>query len=363
LILGGTGFIGRHLLAELLASGLCDHIRIADKRPPATAYLGDMEKLYTDKIVEYKQANLSNPQHVTKAFTSDGGKYDWVINLAAETRYGQEENAYKQFILDLSLLCAQEAEKQGVERFIEFSTGHGMYFSGKKGATEKDSVKPWTLLAKFKQQAEDEIKKKCPKLPLIIVRPATVYGPGDMNGLMPRIVVGATYTVSKDKMDLLWTADMRINTVHVVDCAKATVLLLQKGEAGTTWNLCDKNDTTQGKFNSILEEIFGIKTGFMGSLLSNLAQLKLDYAAKTANDNHMGPWSDMTVNAGIKFTPLSPFLDKELLANNPVFIDGTAIESIGFKYQHPDLTKKLIEDEIKYFVDQQIFPKIEKLTK
>jgi len=160
LILGGTGFIGRHVLKEILESGVASHIRIADKRPAQTTYQGDLEKLYTDKIVEYKQANLSNPQHVTKAFANDAGKYDWVINLAAETRYGQEDNAYKQFVLDLSLLCAQEAEKQGVEKYIEFSTGHGMYSSGKKGATEKDTAKPWTLLAKYKLNAEEEIKKK-----------------------------------------------------------------------------------------------------------------------------------------------------------------------------------------------------------
>jgi nucleoside-diphosphate-sugar epimerase len=363
LILGGTGFIGRHILRELIDNKIASHIRIADKRPYQTAYCGEYEKYYTDKLVEYKQSNLSNQQHVTKAFTSDGGKYDWVINLAAETRYGQEENAYKQFVLDLSLLCAQEAEKMGVEKYIEFSTGHGLYTSGKKGATEKDTPKPWTLLGKYKLMAEEEIKKKCPKLPLIIVRPAIVYGPGDINGLMPRIICGATYTQTKEKMDLLWTSEMRINTVHVYDVAKATILLLEKGQAGTTWNLCDKNDTNQGKINAILEEIFGIKTGFMGSIISSLAQLKLDYAAKTANENHMGPWSDMTQTAGIKFTPLSPFLDKELLTNNPVFIDGSGIESIGFKYEHPELNKALIDESIKYFVDQQLFPKVEKLTK
>lgn len=181
-----------------------------------------------------------------------------------------------------------------------------------------------------------------------------------MNGLLPRIICAATYTVTKGKMDLLWSADMKINTVHVRDVAKATILLCEKGKVGSTYNLCDKNDTTQGKFNSILEDIYGIKTGYFGSLLSNLASLNMELAAKTANDNHMNPWSDMIQKAGIKFTPLSPFLDKEILYNNPVFIDGTAIESLGFKYSHPDLTKDLIKEEISYFVDQNVFPKIEK---
>jgi len=208
--------------------------------------------------------------------------------------------------------------------------------------------------------AEEEIKKKCSKLNYIIVRPSIVYGTGDMLGLMPRIICAATYTTSKGKMELLWSGDMRINTVHVNDVAKATIFLCDKGKVGSTYNLCDKNDTTQGKFNAILEDLYGIKTGYFGVIFSNLAALNMEMAARTANDNHMGPWSEMTISANIKFTPLSPFLDKELLYNNPTFIDGSAIESLGFKYDVPDLTKKSIEEEIQYFVDQNIFPKVEK---
>lgn len=184
-----------------------------------------------------------------------------------------------------------------------------------------------------------------------------------MTGLLPRIICGATYTYTKGKMDMLWNADMKMNTVHVRDVAKATVLLCEKGKVGSVFNLCDKNDTTQGKFNAILEDIYGIKTGYFGTIMSQLASLNMDLAAKTANDNHMNPWSDMTLKAEIKFTPLSPFLDKELLYNNPCFIDGSAIESIGFKYTQPDLTKDLINEEIQYFVDQKIFPKVDKLEK
>lgn len=81
LLLGGTGFIGRHILKELIDNDICSHIRVVDKRPPATTFQGDLEKYYTNKIVEFKQANLSNAQAVAKAFENQDGKYDWVINL------------------------------------------------------------------------------------------------------------------------------------------------------------------------------------------------------------------------------------------------------------------------------------------
>lgn len=81
LLLGGTGFIGRHILKELIDNNICSHIRVADKRPPATTFQGELEKYYTDKIVEFKQANLSNPTAVAKVFENKDGNYDWVINL------------------------------------------------------------------------------------------------------------------------------------------------------------------------------------------------------------------------------------------------------------------------------------------
>lgn len=38
---------------------------------------------------------------------------------------------------------------------------------------------------------------------------------------------------------------------------------------------------------------------------------------------------------GILNTPLTPFIDKELLYNNHVAVDGTAIQATGFTYNHP----------------------------
>jgi len=179
-----------------------------------------------------------------------------------------------------------------------------------------------------------------------------------MNGLMPRMICAATYIGGKEKLKLLWTEDMKINTVHVDDVAAGIVLLFQKGKIGEIYNLCDKNDTTQGIFNGFLEKIFGIETGYWGTILSNLAQLKLQDAVDTANENHMSPWLEMLKTANINFTPLSPYIDKELLQNIWLNIDGTAIEGLGFNYTKPKMKQEYLEEEIEYFVNQGIFPKV-----
>ncbi len=45
--------------------------------------------------------------------------FDYVINLAAETRYGQPESVYASRCSELSYLCAKKAMECGVTRFIE----------------------------------------------------------------------------------------------------------------------------------------------------------------------------------------------------------------------------------------------------
>lgn len=44
-------------------------------------------------------------------------------------------------------------------------------------------------------------------------------------------------------MEMLWTKDLKTNTVHVRDVAKALWFLTTNGNNGQIFNLCDENDT------------------------------------------------------------------------------------------------------------------------
>jgi len=261
---------------------------------------------------------------------------------------------YAEKVLDLSVKVATEAAKQQVDRFIEVSTAQ-VYEAGKKKAKEGDKTDPWTGIAKFELKAEEELRK-IPGLNLIIVRPATVYGPGDINGLSPRVICGAVYKHLGEKMKFLWDEKLKINTVHVRDVIKALWHLSQKGTLGAIYNLSDKGDTDQGSFNEILSKIFGIDTSFAGSIVSNLAKVNFKSVTEEVNDKHLKPWSDLCKAAGILNTPLTPYLDQELLYNNSLSIDGSAIEATGFVYDHPKIDEPLIREQIEYFVKQKLFP-------
>jgi nucleoside-diphosphate-sugar epimerase len=354
LVLGGAGFIGRNLVQYLVQNDLTSKIRVADKALPALVSLSAEQKAIFDKI-EFKQVNLSRATTIAKVFESDE-KFDYVFNLAGETKYGQEDTVYRENIINVSVTCATEAAKHGVKRFIEVSTAQ-VYESGSKPRKENAKIKPWTGIAKAKLEAENQLLKM-DNLNVVIVRPATVYGPGDLTGVMPRLVIAAVYKSLQEKMEFLWDKDLRINTVHVRDVVAALWFLTTHGENKQIFNLADQSDTTQGSINNFIEAIFGIKTGFMGNVKSKLAtSVAMKTVADTANDKHLKPWSDLCKQAKISTTQLTPYLDEELLYDNDLSVDGTFITTLGFKYEHPQMQENLLREAINYYLEQDSFPR------
>lgn len=352
LILGGLGFIGRNLLKFLIDQKTASKIRIADKQIPATACFSDVYMAYVNHpIVERLQVNLANPQQSLRAFKDD--HFDYIINLAAETRYGQDDAVYKQHIFDVAMNIGHATEEHHPQKFIHVSSAQ-VYDPDKKASVETSKLKPWTKQAIFHKQAEDELKKM--KIPIIIIRPSCVYGPCDMLGLTPRFICGAIYKYINEEMKFLWSADLRLNTVHVRDVCAALWHLCLAGTAYETYNLADKTDTDQGKINEIIGSLFRIQTGFVGTAMSTLARLNMKGATEEINEKHTQPWSLMCRASGITYTPLSPFIDQELLYNTPLSIDGSRIESTGFKYQHPVMTAALVKEVVDAYILQKLFP-------
>lgn len=89
---------------------------------------------------------------------ADGKQWDYVFNCGGETRYSQEDEVYKLRSLGLSLAVAKEAAKRKVKAFVELSTGM-VYKSDSSPSKEEDKLKPWSKIAVYKLQAEEELAK------------------------------------------------------------------------------------------------------------------------------------------------------------------------------------------------------------
>jgi nucleoside-diphosphate-sugar epimerase len=310
-------------------------------------------ELYKNPPVEYVMSNLVNPQSVEKTFAVEGGKFDIVINLAAVGPYGQDQEFYEQKLLQLARVCGAEAKKQGVSRWIEVSTAQ-VYDSSSKASSESDKLKPFTGLATGKLAVERHLTEI--GIPTVILRPAVVYGPGDIGGLMPRLLCGYVYRKLAEEMKLLWTGDLAINTVHVNDVVKAIWFGATKANPGDVFNLADTNKTDQAKVSAIVGKIFGIKTGFYGAVASQIAKVSFSTVVESVNEKHMDPWGEITAAAGIGRTPLSPFLEPELLLKNPLAVDGSKITKAGFAYEVPAPTEANLRESLDYWIGQKVLP-------
>jgi len=272
------------------------------------------------------------------------------------TKYSQGKDVYDHNVTRLTKLSSAASAKHGVKRFIELSTGQ-VYDAGKKPSTEDDKVKPWTEIARAKLEAEQALAHTA-GLNYVIIRPAIVYGTGDVYGLTPRLIVGSIYKESKETLKSLYSKDLKMNTVHVKDVAKAIWFLTNHAESGSIWNLADKNDTDQGKVNEWLEQIYGIKTKFLSGVKMAAGKAAgTKFLVSFANDLHLKPFSDACKKYGIHETPLTPYLDEELIKENSISIDGTHIEKIGFSYDYPAPNAALLKEVLEDYVAKGYFPK------
>ncbi|OAA45550.1 NAD dependent epimerase/dehydratase family protein [Metarhizium rileyi] len=367
LIIGGLGYVGRFLALHIQKNSLASEVRLVDKVLPQLAWLGPefAEACSQDKFM---QADASRPEGLARIFDRANGKeWDYVFNCGGETRYSQEDEVYKLRSLNLSLAVGNEAAKRKVKVFVELSTGM-VYKSDSSPSKETDKLKPWSKIAVFKLQAEEALTK-IDGLNLVIVRLPHVYGPYASQWVATALCMARVYQHLESEMKWLWTKDLRTNTVHIDDASRALwdiAAWYTVGKPGwtaemgkvPTFNVVDKGETNQGMMAAIIGDIFQIETGFQGQLISTFARLNLDSVVDDVNDEILGPWAELLADAGItRPGPLTPFMEKELLKDTDLSMDGSRLETLlKFEYEKPVITKGLVEEVIESYGRMKWWP-------
>ncbi|QIW95742.1 hypothetical protein AMS68_001260 [Peltaster fructicola] len=370
LIIGGLGFIGRNLAKHLHDNKLTSTLRIVDKQLPQLASLAP-EFNAACSGDNFLQADASREQSQARIFdlpaVDDGTKreFDYVFNCGGETRFSQEDEVYKLRSWQLSVTTGQEAAKRGVKAYVECSTGQ-VYNSNRTPQKESDKTsKPQTKQARWKLAAEEELEK-ISGLRLVVLRLPNVYGPYNAQWLGTQLAMARLYQErSKDKpetMKYLWSTEMRTNTLHIDD---AVIALWQAAEwrrandsipnaAGSrvVFNVVDRGNTSQGTMANIIKQVFGIETGFQNTFINAMAKLNLEHVVDDVNDDTLDDWADLQEDAGIKENggPLSPFIEKELLRDADLSLDGSRFEAVvGFRPKHETITKDEVEAVIESY--------------
>lgn len=145
-------------------------------------------------------------------------------------------------------------------------------------------------------------------------------------------------------MKWLWGAELRTNTLHVEDAARALWMAAEWRSRNDRvpnapnekiiFNVVDKGATSQGTMANVVRQIFSIETGFQNALVNTFARLNLEHVVDDINDDTLDEWADLQESAGIKGNggPLTPFMEKELLRDADLSLDGSRFESVvGFR--------------------------------
>lgn len=183
------------------------------------------------------------------------------------------------------------------------------------------------------------------------------------------LCMARTYKALDEEMKWLWTKDLRTNTVHIDDVTRALWAVAAWYDAGkANWepsmgktpifNVVDKGQTSQGTMADLVGEIFGIQTGFQGQLISTFARLNMDSVVDDVNDEILRPWAELLAEAGItRPGPLTPFMEKELLKDTDLSMDGKRLERVvGFEYTKPKINKALIDEIIESYKRMNWWP-------
>ena len=211
LVTGGTGFLGRHLVERLLASGR--NVTVLARTPAP-----DLEA----RGVRFIRAALDDAVAVRAACA----RMETVFHVAAKVGvWGRYDDFYRANVLGTRAVLAG-CREQGVRRLVYTSTPSVVY-NGRDLAGADESLplttacpSPYPLT---KAQAEREVlAASSPELRTVALRPHLVWGPGDPH-LVPRLLARAR----AGRLRIVGGGKNRVDLVHVENAVDAHLLAEQ----------------------------------------------------------------------------------------------------------------------------------------
>jgi nucleoside-diphosphate-sugar epimerase len=283
-----------------------------------------------------------------------------VINCAGETRHSQPDDVYEVRSCALTIALGREVARRAIPAFVECSTAH-VYKSGSSPRKESDKLQPWHNLAKWKVKAAEELRS-IPGVNSVVLRLPHVYGPYDSGYFAMGICLDRVHVDLDKDLELLYSKDLKINTLHVKDAAAALFRAAEwRASKGPTdpndssvpavFNVVDHNDTRQDHVAKALSEVFGLKVSFIGSLVSQLAKLSLDDIVDDMNEVSLQTWAELLAKSNIgRPGPISPFLERDVLKDQDMSIDGSLFESLtGWKPTHERFNAEGIREMVESY--------------
>ena len=238
-VIGGAGFIGRHLTSQLRDAG-CD-VTVVSR----SAGLGREEP-----GLRYFRAEVADAARIDKAI--EGATVVYHLAMGGGTTWQD----YKRDFIGGALNIARACQKHGVRRLLFTSSISALYLGrpGKLYESPEADPRPRgrTFYSRGKVEAERALLKlhRTESLPLVILRPAIVLGSGGM------LAHGALGHAASDTCILGWgDGNNPLPCVLVQDVARALVLAKDApGIEGKAFNLSGDIRPTAREYVALLRE-------------------------------------------------------------------------------------------------------------
>ncbi|MCX6136280.1 MAG: NAD-dependent epimerase/dehydratase family protein [Ignavibacteriales bacterium] len=213
-VTGGTGFIGSHLVEQLLSRGYTVRCLVRDtakpgylRNLPVELYHGD---LFSNDVLEKAVSGVDYVYHVAGV----------VASRSKEGFFHGNRDASKNMIEIVSRV------NPSIKKFLHVSSQAAVGPSRTiNPIDEKAEYHPITTYGISKMEAEKAVLAFSGKLPVTIVRPSAVYGPRDP----------ATFdffkTIYKGLEPVVGFHDKIVSLVHSTDLVSGIVLAGEKAEA------------------------------------------------------------------------------------------------------------------------------------
>jgi nucleoside-diphosphate-sugar epimerase len=238
-VIGGTGFIGSHLVRELRRREV--PVRIVTRRPPATAH---------QPGITYIQGDLAHPESLRQSI--EGSSV--VFHLA--TGGGATWAEFERDFVHATRQVAQFSLESGVRRLIYASSIAALFLGRRCKIDERTGPDPQpynrSLYSRAKIAAEQVLHEMHDRhgLPVVIVRPGVVVGPG---GFLQHSGVG---NWASDLCSVGWGRGKEpLPFVLAQDVAAAmTAAMDASGIDGSTFNLVGDVRPTAAEFVQVLSD-------------------------------------------------------------------------------------------------------------
>ena len=319
---GTTGFIAARLVPALLADGW--HVRATGRRARPDDLPAE---------VEYQPADLAGDEPESLDRLCRGVTHVFHLAGASSSKSTQEEMDRNNVDATARLLDA--AARGPLERFLHMSST-SIYGEEKQlPLPVREDVEPNASrgYGKAKWGAEQEVwARSRDGMPVVVLRPVTVYGPGATKLLASAILDTAIERAAGLPRLAVAAEPMEQRLVHLDDLIAACVHLIRSPEAvGRAFNVVDGIYPSSHEVGTVLAGCFGMDVEVGGE--------GLDEDRRRRVHEHL---VEQGMEPTILFTPDRLRLMSKTNRNNRLSTE--AIESTGFRFTRTDFAAAVADD-------------------